>query len=223
MLVQEWMTREVISISPDTSVLKASKLMKDHDVRRLPVVDSKKRVIGIVSDRDIKEATPSKATTLDMHELSYILTQLKVEEIMTVKPKIVHPLETVEHVALLMEHNNFGGVPVVDDEGVLIGIITDHDIFKVFINITGARMSGLQLAFQLPQSPGTLRPILDALRERNGSVISILTATEEGEDNMRKVYIRIRPLPESAEDKIVADLKEMFPMLYWARDTVHAV
>ena len=82
MLIREWMTKDVITVTPDTSMLKASKLMKDHNIRRLPVLDGK-HVVGIVSDRDIRAASPSKATTLDMHELYYLLSEVKVKDIMT--------------------------------------------------------------------------------------------------------------------------------------------
>ena len=89
MLIREWMTKDVITVTPDTSMLKASKLMKDHNIRRLPVLDGK-HVVGIVSDRDIRAASPSKATTLDMHELYYLLSEVKVKDIMTSDPVTVY-------------------------------------------------------------------------------------------------------------------------------------
>ena len=132
------MTTNVMTVTPEPSMLKASKLMKEHDIRRLPVVDSQMNVVGIVSDRDIKEASPSKATTLDMHELYYLLSELKIKDVMTINPICVKPDDTVETVAMLMEDKGFGGLPVVEDDK-LVGIITDHDVFKVLISITGAR------------------------------------------------------------------------------------
>lgn len=215
MLVQEWMTKEVIAITPETSMMKASRIMKDKKVRRLPVVDEAGRVVGVVSDRDVKEASPSKATTLDMHELYYLLSELKVKDIMTKAPVCAKGNDSVEGVALLMMERGFGGVPVVGDDGKLIGIITESDIFRVLVAITGIRCGGMQLAFDLPNQRNTLRPILDALRERGGAVVSVLTSMESDDAPTRRVYIRLRPLPEEQERAVAADMKRDFPdMLY---------
>ena len=99
MLIREWMTKDVITVTPDTSMLKASKLMKDHNIRRLPVLDGK-HVVGIVSDRDIRAASPSKATTLDMHELYYLLSEVKVKDIMTSDPVTVYDTDAVDAATL---------------------------------------------------------------------------------------------------------------------------
>lgn len=123
MLIRDWMTRDVITVTPETSMMKASKLMKENGIRRLPVVDADGKVVGIVSDRDIKEASPSKATTLDMHELYYLLSEIKIQNIMTHDPLCVSPEQTVESVALLLVERHIGGVPVVDDAGKILGII----------------------------------------------------------------------------------------------------
>ena len=102
MLIRDWMTTDVITATPETSMLKVSKMMKEYDIRRVPVVDAQNKVVGIVSDRDVKDASPSKATTLDMHELYYLLSEIKVRDIMTPDPVTVEVRDTVERVALLM-------------------------------------------------------------------------------------------------------------------------
>ncbi|MEG2172102.1 MAG: CBS and ACT domain-containing protein [Desulfovibrionaceae bacterium] len=221
MLIRNWMTREVITVTPETSMLKASKLMKEHDIRRLPVIDSENHVVGIVSDRDIKDASPSKATTLDMHELYYLLSELKIKSIMTPHPTTVSPTDTVETVAMLMEERGFGGIPVVDDDGKLVGIISDHDVFKVLISITGVRQGGVQLAFNVPDKTGSMRPILDALRLNHASIISILSSNDSTELGTRHVFIRLRPMETAAEDALITVFKEQFNLLYWARNAVH--
>ena len=160
MPVQNWMTTDVVSVGPDTSLLKVGKLMKDHHIRRIPVVDDNGQVVGIISDRDVRDASPSKATTLDMYEMHYLLAELKAKNIMTAKPITVKPTDTVEQAALIMLDNKVGGLPVVDDNGKLVGIISDHDVFKALVDITGARMGGLQFAIELPDQPGTARPCL---------------------------------------------------------------
>ncbi len=225
MLIRDWMTKKVYSITPNTSMMKASKLLKEHDISRLPVVDDQNRVVGIVSDRDIKEASPSKATTLDVHELYYLLSEIKVKDIMTVDPYCARPLDTVESAAVTMIGKKIGGMPVVDDDGVLQGIITDSDIFEVLITITGVRHGGVQFAFELPNTPGTLKPIVDALRDYDASIVSILTSMEhlEGCPDCRLVNIRIMPMDRAVENKIIDDLKERFVMRFWARDHVHTV
>ncbi|UZP67259.1 CBS and ACT domain-containing protein [Desulfovibrio mangrovi] len=225
MLIRDWMTKEVLTVTPDTSMMKASKILKEHDISRLPVVDAKNRVVGIVSDRDIKEASPSKATSLDVHELYYLLSEIKVKDIMTVDPVCAKPLDTVENAAVTMIGKKIGGMPVVDDDGILQGIITDSDIFEVLITITGVRYGGVQFAFELPNTPGTLKPIVDTLREHNARIISILTSMEGPDKNKesRVVNIRIMPMDRTAENKIIEELKSRHKMLFWARDHVHAL
>ncbi len=217
MRISDWMTKDVIYITPDTSMMKASRLMKDKGIRRLPVLDDDGRVVGIVSDRDVKEASPSKATTLDMHELYYLLSELKVKDIMTKKPVCLKPDDSVEEAALLMVEKHIGGMPVVDGNGRLAGIITDSDIFKVLLDITGVRVGGIQLAFELKNEPGTLRPILDALREHKASVVSVLTSQQDGGQN-RMVFIRIRDMGE-LEGKMLEDMRGRFNLMYWHKNS----
>ncbi len=216
MLVQEWMNKDVLTITPDTSMMKASRLMKDSKVRRLPVVDEARHVVGIVSDRDIKDASPSKATTLDMHELYYLLSELKVKDIMTKSPVCARESDSMEAMALVMAEKRFGGMPVVNAENKLVGIITESDIFKVLATITGVRIGGIQLAFELPTQSGTLRPILDSLRDLGAGFISVLTSQESNDSAIRRVYVRLRPMDSAMEQKVVGEIKARFPsLLYW--------
>ncbi|MGJ3521618.1 CBS domain-containing protein [Nitratidesulfovibrio sp. D1] len=221
MLIREWMTKDVITVTPDTSMMKASKILKENRIRRLPVVDAEGRLIGIVSDRDIKEASPSKATTLDMHELYYLLSEIKVKDIMTRDPFTVRADDTVETVALNMIEKRIGGLPVIDDGGKLVGIISDSDVFKVLITITGVRHGGVQFAFELENTPGTLKPIVDTLREHSARIISILTSMDDAGGPTRRVYIRILPMDRAEENRIIEAVKNRFPLMYWARDNVH--
>ncbi len=220
MLIRDWMTTNVISVTPETSMLKASKLMKERGIRRLPVVDGTGRVIGIVSDRDIKEASPSKATTLDAHELYYLLSELTVKGIMTSNPITVTPEDSVEKVALLMEEKGFGGIPVVDEKGIAVGIITARDIYKIFIAISGARQGGIQFTFLPEDKPGALCTILEAFRPHNANIISVLTDIR-GTSARSLVYVRIQPMERSAEEALIADLGRRFPdeLSHWVRDT----
>ena len=221
MLIRDWMTTDVITATPETSMLKVSKMMKEYDIRRVPVVDAQNKVVGIVSDRDVKDASPSKATTLDMHELYYLLSEIKVRDIMTPDPVTVEVRDTVERVALLMEERSIGGLPVVDDEGSLVGIITDHDIFKVLVQITGVRHGGVQVALAVEDLPGVMRPIFDLLREYDASLISMLSSDSKRGGNWREVFLRIRPMERAEENRLVEALRERFDLLYWVREKVH--
>ncbi len=215
MLVQEWMTKEVVTITADISIMKAARLMKDKRVGRLPVVDEDGRIVGILTDRDIRSASPSKATTLEMHELYYLLSELKTKDVMNKNPICARETDSVEGIARLMMAKRIGGVPVVDDAKRVVGIITDSDIFKVLVDITGADRGGIQLAFEIPATPGSLRPILDGLRALNAGVISVLTSQKGNSPETRRVYIRLRPLDEAMQAKVVESMKAGFPLLYW--------
>ena len=213
MPVQNWMTTDVVSVGPDTSLLKVGKLMKDHHIRRIPVVDDNGQVVGIISDRDVRDASPSKATTLDMYEMHYLLAELKAKNIMTAKPITVKPTDTVEQAALIMLDNKVGGLPVVDDNGKLVGIISDHDVFKALVDITGARMGGLQFAIELPDQPGTARPLFDLLRAHNARMLSVLTVSNA--DGNRQLFIRVRDLENSkAEQELMDGVGKLGKVLY---------
>ncbi|WP_291443159.1 CBS and ACT domain-containing protein [Desulfovibrio sp.] len=213
MPVQNWMTTDVVSVGPDTSLLKVGKLMKDHHIRRIPVVDENGQVVGIISDRDVRDASPSKATTLDMYEMHYLLAELKAKNIMTAKPITVKPTDTVEQAALIMLDNKVGGLPVVDDSGKLVGIISDHDVFKALVDITGARMGGLQFAIELPDQPGTARPLFDLLRAHNARLLSVLTVSNT--DGNRQLFIRVRDLENSkAEQELMDGVGKLGKVLY---------
>ena len=213
MPVQNWMTTDVVSVGPDTSLLKVGKLMKDHHIRRIPVVDENGQVVGIISDRDVRDASPSKATTLDMYEMHYLLAELKAKNIMTAKPITVKPTDTVEQAALIMLDNKVGGLPVVDDSGKLVGIISDHDVFKALVDITGARLGGLQFAIELPDQPGTARPLFDMLRAHNARLLSVLTVSNA--DGNRQLFIRVRDLENSkAEQELMDGVGKLGKVLY---------
>jgi len=223
MLISNWMTRNVITVQPETSMMKASKLMRENKIRRLPVVDDSGRLVGIVSDRDLKEASPSKATSLDMHELYYLLSEIKVKDIMTRSPFVVRDSETVEKAAVVMMNHRVGGLPVVDEGGKLVGIITDADVFKVLVRITGVTEGGVQLAFLLPTTPGTIKHFMDDLRHFEARVISVLTSYTDVEEGWRKVFIRIHELDKAKLTELIDTLAGKYKLLYWVRDNLNPI
>lgn len=220
MLVRNWMTPEVLTVTPETSLLKVGKLMRDHNVRRVPVIDRQGHVCGIISDRDVRDASPSKATTLDMYEMHYLLAEIKAKDIMTAKPLTVKPTDTVEKAAMLMLDNKIGGLPVIDENLQLKGIITDQDVFKALVNITGVREGGIQLGFSIANRPGAMRPIFDLLRRHGARILSVLSSNNsEGE---RNIFIRLRDMESrEAEEALLREIRSYCNLLYWARNEVH--
>ncbi|MFZ2359474.1 MAG: CBS domain-containing protein [Anaerolineae bacterium] len=132
LLVRDWMTNKVITVDVHTALPDAHKLMHSHKIRRLPVLDGD-TVVGIVSRSDIREASPSDATTLSVWELHYLLSKLTTGDIMTPKPVVILPTATIKDAARLMYTHKIGGLPVVDSDGQLQGIITESDIFRILI------------------------------------------------------------------------------------------
>lgn len=130
-LVRDWMTPHPISVDPKTSLPDAHRLMKDSRIRRLPVVDHG-RLVGIVTLGDVREAEPSDATSLSIYEIHYLLSKLSIDRIMTRDPLTIAPDATIRQAARLMLDNKIGGLPVVDAQGALVGIITESDIFRIF-------------------------------------------------------------------------------------------
>ena len=220
MLIKDWMSKTPVTAKPTTSIMKASKLMKENGYGRLPVVDDDGRLLGIVTDRDVKEASPSKATTLDMHELYYLLSEIKVADIMTKTVFSVTNEDTVEKAAVIMMRQNVGGLPVIDADNHVVGVITDSDIFKVLVSITGVLSGGIQFAFELPNVAGSLKTILDDLKAHDVRILSILTNYDDDAPETRKVYIRVRPMDDAKANAVVERLKSGHNLLYWAKDVM---
>lgn len=217
MLVKGWMTTDPVTISPDTSVMKASQLMKEHNVRRLPVVNEAGALVGIVSDRDLKEASPSKATTLDVHELYYLLSELKVKDIMTRRIITIGPEETIEKAAVLMLENKVTGLPVLES-GKVVGILSQGDVFRVLTAITGIYRGGIQFALNLEDRPGTIKEVADVIRKHGATMVSILTSYDSCEEGCRHVFIRISDMAEEKLAGLEKELEENFILMYVNRD-----
>ena len=207
MLVKNWMSQNVITVDASNSMMEATKKLKEHHIRMLPVMKTGK-LVGIVTDRDLKRASASDITTLEVHELLFLLSKVKVEKIMTKNPITVPPNFTVEETAEILLENKISGVPVVDDQGRVVGIITQADLFKVLISLTGMGMGkiGVQFAFQVEDRPGSIKEIADIIRNYGGRMASILTTYEQAPEGYRTVYIRAY---EIGREKLTMMKKEM--------------
>ena len=223
MLVKGWMTGDVITVNEDTPMMKASVIMKERDIRSLPVLNKKGKLVGIISDRDLKDASPSKATSLDVYELNYLISTVSVKSIMTKNPVCVRPNETIEFAAILMLENRISSLPVMNDQDALIGIITQTDIFKVLINIMGVYTAGIQIALSLEDRPGSIKEASDLIRSHGGSIDSILSTRELAEQGRRNVYIRIGVLAEDKARALVEALEKGYLVLYTVRDLLEEV
>lgn len=133
LLVRDWMTSPVITITPDTSLPDACELIRKHSIRRLPVVDKKGHLIGIVTRGDLRGAQPSEATTLSIWELNYLLSKLKIKQIMTKDPITIRDDASIRYAAKLMSDFKVSGLPVLDKNDNLVGIITESDIFRLVV------------------------------------------------------------------------------------------
>jgi acetoin utilization protein AcuB len=223
MLVKAWMTADVITVDEDTPMMKASIIIKEKKIRSLPIVDKKGKLVGIVTDRDLRDASPSKATTPDVYELNYLISTIEIKDFMTKDLVFVRPDDTVEFAAILMLENKISSLPVINEKDSLIGIITQTDIFKVLINITGIYTGGVQLAFSLEDRPGAIREVADVIRSHGARVVSILSTRETAEEDRHNVYIRTNPLPEDTTRRLIRALEDKFVVLYTVKDVLENI
>ena len=213
MLVKNWMSRTVFTIDLNESIHDAMKLLKKHDIRMLPVM-KKDKLVGVITDRDIKRASASDATTLSVHELNYILSKVKVSEIMSDKPFTVPFDYTIEETAEVLLNHKISGLPVVDHDGGIVGTITQTDIFREIISSAGVGQKGVQFAFQLKNRSGSIKEVADIIREYKGRIASILSSYERVPEGYHKVYIRTYGVDRSRFPELIEVLKTKTTLLY---------
>jgi len=213
MLVKNWMSENVKTIDIDDSMQHAISIIKEHQIRMLPVLKDGK-LVGIVSDTDLKRASASDATTLDVHELLYLLSKVKIKDIMTKDPITVPPDLTVEETAEILMKHKISGCPVVDDKGKVVGIITRDDLFNVLIALSGLGKKGIQWAFQVEDRPGSIKELTDTIRAHGGRIGSILSSYERVPQGFRIVYIRGYSIDRAKLPQLQEELKKKAAMIY---------
>ncbi|MCF8083832.1 MAG: CBS and ACT domain-containing protein [Deltaproteobacteria bacterium] len=213
MLVKDWMSKTVITVDMNDSMNEAMKLLKEHDIDMLPVM-KKGQLVGIVTDRDLKRASASDATTLEVHELLYLVSKIKVKDIMTKNPITVPVDFTVEEAAEIFMKNKISGAPVVDETGEVVGTITKADLFRVLIALTGVGRRGIQFAFQVEDSPGSIKEVADIIRRYGGRMVSILSTYERVPKGYRKVFIRMYGIERGRLPDLQKELSEKATLLY---------
>jgi acetoin utilization protein AcuB len=213
MLVKYWMTTEVITVDEDVSLMQASKLMKEHGIKHLPVIQEH-RLVGIVSDRDLKEAQPSDATSLDIHELYYLLDKVRIKSLMSTNLHTTTGEEVIERAAALMLDYDISALPVVDQEGKLKGIVTKGDLFRGLIAISGIQRAQLQIGLEIEDRPGAVKKVTDLIRTQGGRIVNFTTHYEEAPEGFRHLYIRCKAVEN--EDALFGKLEKNFKLLYRA-------
>lgn len=217
MLVRDWMTVNVISLGINSSVMDAAEILREKNIRQFPVIDSKGRLVGIVSDRDIRDAMPSKFIPGDavMHRGGGLYT-LTAGDIMTMDPITVTSDTAINKVADILVKNKVGGLPVVDGD-VLLGIITQADVLRFLCAASGSIRSGAQLAFRLEARPGPLAELLSDIRDMGLTLTSVFTAND---GDSRNTYIHIEGLGSRSMERVVESLQEKYTMLFYVNEGV---
>ncbi|NWF94368.1 MAG: CBS domain-containing protein [Syntrophaceae bacterium] len=209
--MREKIQRNPVTISPEASFFEARALIHEKGIRHLPVVDKNNRLVGIVTDRDIREAAPSDATLLSVQELNYLLGKLKVSSFMTPKEKLITitPDTIIEEAVQLMHDHKIGCLPVMEGEK-LYGIFTETDALAHFVDIFGLKVKGTRLTVALEDKPGSMLGILEIIKKHNVNIISIVTPSFMVEGK-RIAAIRIQT--EDYQD-IINDLEKAgYPVL----------
>jgi acetoin utilization protein AcuB len=189
MLAKERMSHPVITVYPDLPIQEALKLMREERVRRFPVVDKRGRLVGIVSEKDLLHAAPSDATSLSIWELNYLVSKVTVEKVMTREVITITEDTPLEEAARIMADHKIGGLPVVRD-GEVVGIITETDLFKIFLEMLGGREPGVRLTVLLPNVAGELVKLTKAIHEIGGNILALGTFLGESSQN-REVTIKV--------------------------------
>jgi acetoin utilization protein AcuB len=209
--MREKIQKKPVTISPDASFFEARALIHEKGIRHLPVVDKNNHLVGIVTDRDIREAAPSDATLLSIQELNYLLGKLKIGSIMTPKEKLITitPDTIIEEAVQLMHDHKIGCLPIIEGEK-LYGIFTETDALAHFVDIFGVKVKGTRLTVALEDKAGTMLGVLEIMKKHNVNIISIITPSFMVEGK-RIAAIRIQ-----TEDyqNIVKDLEKAgYPVL----------
>lgn len=221
MLIKDWMATTILTVDANTSVMRATRTMKENNIRRLPVM-SHGKLIGVITDRDLKEASPSTTSDIDIHEMYYLLSEMKVKDVMTDKCIALKQNDTLEKAALVMLKERISGIMILDDEDKLVGLLSETDILRGFIQATGIQDGAHQYVIDMPDAAGSTTRIIDLLRQKEARVLSILTSFSDAPRGIKRVSIRILAEDNVAEeiDKQIEAL-EHYHVVFHGKDELH--
>jgi acetoin utilization protein AcuB len=200
MLVGDRMSKPVISVPLNMPINEALNMMKKDRIRRMPVIQNGK-LVGIVSDKDLLNASPSPATSLSVWEMNYLLSKITVQDVMTKKVLTIQENTPIEEAARILADNKIGGMPVMRGDKV-VGIITETDLFKLFLELMGAREKGVRATFLVEEKPGLIAALSKAVAEQGGNFVAF--GTFAGEDpTSRLITFKVEDLTEDQVRQIV--------------------
>jgi len=200
MIVSKIMTRNPVFIHPELSLSEARSLMDKEKIGHLPVLNKNSELVGLITRVDLLKAGPSSATSLDMYEISYLLAKLTVEQVMMKEVITVQENEVIEEAARIMADKSIGCLPVMNGS-LLVGIVTDTDIFHFFVNAFGARHSGTRITINFREKPGQLAAFAGALAEKGGNIAALVTS--EGDDPIhRRATLKITGISRAEVEAI---------------------
>lgn len=205
MLVGERMSVPVITVPPTLPINDALKLMQEKNIRRAPVVQDGK-MVGIVTDVDIFNASPSQATTLSTWELHYLISKITVSSVMTKKVISVSEDTPIETAARIMADNKIGGLPVMRGSEI-VGIITETDLFKIFLELMGAREEGVRVTALVPEKPGELAELSKRISTAGGNFIAFGVFAGESPSN-RMVTFKVAGLSTAEVEDLITPIIE---------------
>ncbi|MBD5438566.1 MAG: CBS domain-containing protein [Treponema sp.] len=204
MIVKDVMKKNVISVEPETTVTEAKELMNKNNISKLPVIKGGK-LAGIITKNDLLQAGPSLATTLDMYEISYLLSKLNVKKIMTSEVVTASPDDVVEDAARVMVEKQIGCLPVVKN-GVVVGIITENDLFRLFTDMFSGTEKGIRATLVFDDKPGQMACVSEKIAAEGGNIISAVTSVLPAKSK-RLLTLKVADLDLPKLEKIFADLQ----------------
>lgn len=218
MLVKYWMSKPPITIHVKAYLKEADELLKKNKIRQLPVMDDGK-LVGLLTDKDIKRAAPSEVTRFEhITELYGMISNIQVKDIMS-KELVTIPLDyPIDKAARVLLNSRYSGAPVVDNEGKLVGVITQTDIFRVLVSFTGVDEPGIQLAFELEDRPGSIKDVTDIIRKYGCKMFSILTNYKFAKEGYRLVFIRVAECAWEKLEQLEKELRTTANLLYVGDD-----
>ena len=204
MLISRVMTKNPLFIHPEMSINDTRALMDKEKIGHLPVLDKKNILIGLVTREDLAKAGPSAATSLDMYEISYLLSRMTVKDVMVKTVITVAENEVVEEAARIMADKGIGCLPVMRGK-LLVGIITDTDLFHVFVHAFGARHPGVRISCNMDEKPGQMARLTQAIAEKGGNIIACITS--QGDDlSHRRLTVKTEGLSREVIESIVREI-----------------
>jgi acetoin utilization protein AcuB len=204
MKVSRIMTRNPVFIHPEVSLSDARSIMDREKIGHVPVLDRNNELVGLVTREDLLKAGPSAATSLDMYEISYLLSRITVEKAMETGVITVQENEVIEEAARIMADRGIGCLPVMSG-AFLVGIVTDTDVFNFFVNAFGARHRGVRVTINFRERPGQLAALARAVAEKGGNIVALVTS--EGDDDAhRRGTLKITGLDRPAVEAIARSL-----------------